>query len=40
MPDDAHNVRLAPLLVNRVAHGFTVNGEAVILFSKYGIPFL
>jgi hypothetical protein len=40
MPDDAHNVRLLSLLVNRVTHGFTVNGETLVLFPKHCIPFL
>ncbi len=40
MSDDAHNVSLLSLLVNRVTHGFTVNGEALILLPKHRIPFL
>jgi hypothetical protein len=40
MSDDAHNVSLLPLLVNRVTHGFTVNGEALVFLPKRRIPFL
>ena len=40
MADDAHDVGLLSLLVNRVTHGFTVNGEALVLLPKHRIPFL
>lgn len=40
MPDNAHDVGLLSLLINRVTQGFTVNGETLVLFSKYGIPLL
>jgi len=40
MPDDAHNVSLLSLLVNRVTHGFTINGEALVFLPKHRIPLL
>ena len=40
MADDAHDVGLLSLPVNRVTHGFTVNGEALVRLPKHRIPFL
>ena len=40
MPDDAHNVSLLSLLVNRVTQGFTINGEALVFLPKHRIPML
>ena len=40
MADDAHDVGFLSLLVNRVTHGFTVNGEALVRLPKHRIPFL
>ncbi len=38
MPEDAHDVGLLALGVDRVAHGFAINGQAVVLFAMDGIP--
>ncbi len=40
MPEDAHDVGLLALGVDRVAHGFAINGQAVVLFAMDGLPAL
>ena len=40
MADDAHDVGFLSLLVNRVTHGFTINGEALVFLPKHRIPLL
>jgi len=40
MSDSAHDVCLMSLLVNGVAHGFSVNGQSVVIFAIFLIPFL
>ena len=40
MADNAHNVGLTALLINRVFHSFTVNGKAFVVLSVRFMPLL
>ncbi len=40
MSDRAHDMNLMPLFVYGVAHGFAVNGQRIVIFAIFLIPFL